>query len=912
MALDPFTLVYDALWELLETHAEFHDAVRLNNRIKFSSYGPMDPFKHEVATADLPEVRLTCVGGTPHLQRTSGSSSCVRRFEVQILVNDLRYTEELFPLEWEVYRAMSKWYDVVSSLTWPEPTNKVTNPGFETASPFTWVGARWRSVSPFFTRDVSRKRAGLASLKLIHAGIEDPTSADQYLVLSPSTVHRVEVPIWIPSGNVPSGYVRVSLEGGYSNPTYADANLTLTDRWQLVKIASWNPGLTASGNIRLKVNTLKTNLLTHSMGESQEEIDLFWNNMDNGCLRAFFFDGDCTDEMAVGNGTATALTYQPTVRYWPQGTMLRGQAGDFNGATSKVSIGSAADIDTLTEFTIAFWTYCRSDGEADAGRILNKGTNTRFETTGDSGGYVGLYGKIGCATTAAESLKLYPLEKNEWHHVAFTYSDSGDRKIHIFVDGTEVTGYGSQIAGVGARSSDAADTAYIGDYGDGSRVYDGLISTFLIYNRILSSAELKWLCHNYYSGIGGDLRVGMWEKWGIVDATKLTHGMVCFQFDDGYTGAYTLAKPVFDTLGVVGNIAMPTNYIGAGGRLTAAQLQSFIASEWEIVSHSKTHTDPAGQTEGDLRVEFADSKVALEALGATVKHYAWPYAAPQDEYRQICAEYYESAADSGDVSFTNINLFAIPHITIDDPAGLATFKTYVDSAYTNNRLLTFIMHDVDAADVATLADLIAYVQAKPMPIVTRDQAFENLLCTPPEPLCKATSLKCQNVSASAKQFYQTKTLAAGTYVVSFLAYTTGAAVTSADVQAFADSGGFVNEILVTTFEHVGSGVYLCRGQFTATAGDWNIGIQIEGNKTVYVGYPSCFLASEANLTKGIAYFDEVVVEEVNTAKQFVKLARPTNIDTGASPPDLKRGARGWLSVWACEVELWFATADLQA
>jgi len=594
----------------------------------------------------------------------------------------------------------------------------------------------------------------------------------------------------------------------------------------------------------LLVECAGTNLLTKNTGARQEDIDLRWNNMDNGCLRAFFFDGDCSDEMGSEDGVPTNITYKPTIRYWPQSTMLRGQAGDFNGTSSKVSIGSAADIDTLTEFTIAFWTYCRSLGGGSTGKFLDKAWNsgaTRFEVSYDNGSYVGLYGKIACATTSAESLKQYCLEKNEWHHVAFTYSDSGDRKIHIFVDGVEVTGYNYQNAGVGARTSDAADTAYIGNRYDGARTYDGLISTFLIYNRILSSAELKWLSHDLYHGAGGDLRVSMWEKWGQVDTAKVSHGMVCFQFDDGYVGQYTLAKPVFDSCGVVGNIAMPSNYIGAGGRLSAAQLQSFIASEWEIVSHSKTHADPAGQTEGDLRAEFADSKVALEALGTTVKHYAWPYAAPQEEYRQICAEYYESAADSGDFTFANVNLFALAHITIDEPASLAYFKTCVDTAYTNNRLLTFIMHDVDSSDANALSELIQYVQNKGMPIVTRSQAFANLLCQPEEPLYKATSLKCQNVSASARQLYQARTLTAEDYIISFLAYTDGSPVTSSEVVPFADTA-FTNEISTFQYEHLGGGVYLCWGKFTATAENWNVGLEVKGNKTVYVSLPTCIAA----------------------------------------------------------------------
>ncbi len=631
------------------------------------------------------------------------------------------------------------------------------------------------------------------------------------------------------------------------------------------------PGASAGVNVPrhrkgLLVESSDTNALSKNTGRRQEEIDLRWNGMENGCLRAFFFNSNCNDEMGIGNGAPTDISYVSTVRYWPQGTMRRGLAADFNGTTSKVNIGSAADIDSLTELTIALWTYVRGPGEGNRGKIFYKAYNsgaTMFECNNESGGYVGLYGSIRCATTNAESLK-YCLSKNGWHHVAFTYSDSGDRKIHIFVDGVEVTGYSYQTAGVGARISDAADTAYIGNMDDGIRTFDGLISTCLLYNRILSSAEIKWLAHDHYHGAGGDLRPSMWEKQGKVDPAKISHGMVCFCFDDAYVAQYTAAKPVFDSHGVKGSLAIISNNIGASGRLSAAQLQAFIASGWGIESHSKTHADHVGLTEEQLRAEFADSKAALEALGATVDHYCWPSGAPQEEYRAVCAEYYKSARGSGLLQDEN-NLFTLLSYVIDTPGAgaIATYKTYIDEAYTLNRVLNFCMHDVDADDVTTLTELIEYAQSKGMPILTRAQAFANLTFTPPEPIYEAFSTRCQNVSASPRQLYQIRTLTAEDYVVSFLAYTNGGAVTSGDVVPFADTA-FTNEITEFHYEHLGGGVYLCWGKFAASSGSWNVGLEVKGNKTVYVSLPTCVRAGTsmasgpyprsliANLTTGAA------------------------------------------------------------
>ena len=97
MVTDPFSLVYDRLWTLLEVHKGFTDLVRLKNRIKFSGTD-RSPLKDEVLTADLPELRLICSRMTPHIQRTSSSGSVEMTFEVQVSTGDQRVTELLFPV----------------------------------------------------------------------------------------------------------------------------------------------------------------------------------------------------------------------------------------------------------------------------------------------------------------------------------------------------------------------------------------------------------------------------------------------------------------------------------------------------------------------------------------------------------------------------------------------------------------------------------------------------------------------------------------------------------------------------------------------------------------------------------------------------------------------------------------------
>ncbi len=107
MSVDPFSLVYERLWEVLESHAPFRRAVREGNRVKLSGRD-RGPLKKEVAPADLPEVRIIANSITLGLNNTSSSSRMTVVYEVGIATGDQRLTASVFPVLWETIRAMSQ------------------------------------------------------------------------------------------------------------------------------------------------------------------------------------------------------------------------------------------------------------------------------------------------------------------------------------------------------------------------------------------------------------------------------------------------------------------------------------------------------------------------------------------------------------------------------------------------------------------------------------------------------------------------------------------------------------------------------------------------------------------------------------------------------------------------------------
>lgn len=117
MADDPMSMVYDALWELAEAWTPLTSLVKVGNRIKFSGDN-RDPVKRQVSDADLPELVLGCTAFSPHMLRTSCGSSMDVTFEWMISAGDQRLDAALFPVVWELHRAMIGWMEVLAALTW--------------------------------------------------------------------------------------------------------------------------------------------------------------------------------------------------------------------------------------------------------------------------------------------------------------------------------------------------------------------------------------------------------------------------------------------------------------------------------------------------------------------------------------------------------------------------------------------------------------------------------------------------------------------------------------------------------------------------------------------------------------------------------------------------------------------------
>jgi hypothetical protein len=72
----------------------------------------------QIQAGDLPEVRVVFASIDRGDGRSSNHETFWVRWEIQVASGDQRLTEVLFPLAFEIFRAMHGWQSVLGALTW--------------------------------------------------------------------------------------------------------------------------------------------------------------------------------------------------------------------------------------------------------------------------------------------------------------------------------------------------------------------------------------------------------------------------------------------------------------------------------------------------------------------------------------------------------------------------------------------------------------------------------------------------------------------------------------------------------------------------------------------------------------------------------------------------------------------------
>lgn len=142
--------------------------------------------------------------------------------------------------------------------------------------------------------------------------------------------------------------------------------------------------------------------------------------------------------------------------------------------------------------------------------------------------------------------------------------------------------------------------------------------------------QLDWLAKNGYRVIRLAQLVGFLEG-----REALPRRSVVITIDDGYESVHRVALPLLRRHRFPATLFVYTDFIGAGGALSWAQLHELVASGLvDVQAHSKSHRNlldrPAGEGEGRYRQLLeAEARVPRELLEkrlpVAVRHFAYPY-----------------------------------------------------------------------------------------------------------------------------------------------------------------------------------------------------------------------------------------------------------------------------------------------
>lgn len=212
-------------------------------------------------------------------------------------------------------------------------------------------------------------------------------------------------------------------------------------------------------------------------------------------------------------------------------------------------------------------------------------------------------------------------------------------------------------------------------------------------------------------------------------------------FDDTRLSAYTGWFPFFNNLGLLGSLAVctmrPDNHTEVEESMTWLQVKEMANAGWEIMSHSVNHLDMRELSDEELDYELLESKTVLESHGHIVNHFVYPMGYNNEKVRRFARKYYKSAREYAEpalneerVNEHSFNPYKVRSFGERDPEdittdeGMAACKAQIDIAYAENRWMVLTGHSHSIAKEAALLEIIQYVQALGIDILTYGDAFK--------------------------------------------------------------------------------------------------------------------------------------------------------------------------------------------
>jgi hypothetical protein len=256
----------------------------------------------------------------------------------------------------------------------------------------------------------------------------------------------------------------------------------------------------------------------------------------------------------------------------------------FDGSDDLATVTNADAIDMDRELADALtyqaWIRVNSDGEANEGRIIDKGTNTYLRIINEEAdGRADLDVSLDLAGTNATATVTDGITLNTWTHVAITYTDDADDEITIYIDGVNKS---TSTNGSGAPATDS-NNLLIG--GPTNANFHGFIDEIKIYpfertnEQIKTDASKVTSLHGVSTAFGDEksfLSQGLIGYWKLDESS----GNAADSSGNGIT--LTNNSSTNYTTGKFGNAgwfdASSSDYFSAGSTINNISTVSFWAS----------------------------------------------------------------------------------------------------------------------------------------------------------------------------------------------------------------------------------------------------------------------------------------------------------------------------------------------
>jgi peptidoglycan/xylan/chitin deacetylase (PgdA/CDA1 family) len=212
-------------------------------------------------------------------------------------------------------------------------------------------------------------------------------------------------------------------------------------------------------------------------------------------------------------------------------------------------------------------------------------------------------------------------------------------------------------------------------------------------------------------------------------------------FDDGYASQYATCYAYMKAAGIPGTLALETDLVGVGGKVTLAQVKEMDAAGWTIANHTNASLALAGQAEAAQETQISGGKTALNGWGLTkgVNYVVYPsgtsdantLTAMTNLAMLIGRNTTHPSTPLGEVMLALPfgQMTQLPSYGVVDTTPLATATGLVDKAIANGYVAPFHFHDVGAAGewtAATFRQFVDYLASKKSQItpITLDHFYK--------------------------------------------------------------------------------------------------------------------------------------------------------------------------------------------